>query len=116
MRTVMLQQLLESDITGEHSLYKCVEDYHEAHTEIQLQGTIWHAGLWTYIECAVGVTCSCMPPMAHLFKKLHQKAAGSYADHIGSKRTIKLSTYGSSPESRASLTGTSPSKSYVEIS
>ena len=57
-----------------------------------------------------------MPPMAHLFKKLHKKAAESYADRMGSKNTIKLSTYGTGQGSRASLTGTSQSKSYVEIS
>ncbi|ROW07969.1 hypothetical protein VMCG_03409 [Cytospora schulzeri] len=40
-------------------------------------GSIWHTGLWTIIECGVGVICSCLPPMASLFRALSDKVRSS---------------------------------------
>ncbi|KAI1776781.1 hypothetical protein F4818DRAFT_359294 [Hypoxylon cercidicola] len=35
---------------------------------------VWQAGLWTVLECAIGVSCACMPPLLSLLKEWHLKA------------------------------------------
>ncbi|OTA56583.1 hypothetical protein K449DRAFT_437790 [Hypoxylon sp. EC38] len=42
--------------------------------ETGLTQPTWWVGVWTIIECGVGVSCSCMPPLVQLFKEWHRKA------------------------------------------
>ncbi|KAI0173626.1 hypothetical protein GGR52DRAFT_396627 [Hypoxylon sp. FL1284] len=60
-------------------------------------GTIWIVGIWTITECAVGVSCACMPPLAHLFKTWHQRTTMIYKRRTyASQPPESIPSYGSS--------------------
>ncbi|KAJ0124653.1 hypothetical protein N8I77_005653 [Diaporthe amygdali] len=44
-------------------------------------GTITGVGMWTIIECGVGVICSCLPPTAVLFRSLQDKVRSTVRTH-----------------------------------
>ncbi|OTB07052.1 hypothetical protein M426DRAFT_93422 [Hypoxylon sp. CI-4A] len=59
LRVVFLQKLSTTDVSG----------------------SIWIVGIWTIVESAVGVSCACMPPLAHLLKAWHEKTTKVYSKH-----------------------------------
>ncbi|ROV88785.1 hypothetical protein VSDG_08967 [Cytospora chrysosperma] len=81
-------------------------------------GSIWHTGLWTIIECGIGVICSCLPPMASLFKALSDKVRTTVKSTVRAPKVtddIKLLDRGSINSAFRYGKSASQQNSYVEV-